>query len=174
MPLGLKVVRRTGTHYDLAELAVKRLRHANLLVKGRTEKDFELSVIAHLHASPSLRKNLITQVGQDEVEKIHQASLFGFKHRPDTTIGLDGTAIEIKVVSGGSDIRTILGQSIAYRMDYRFVVLVLVDVTDDRQVVWLCKNKRSREHGLLAGLAETFNIFSVVGPLSQSRNLAFL
>ncbi len=174
MPLAFKTTRRRGAHYELAALALKRLRQANLAVKGKSERHYEMSIVAHLQASPRLRRNLITQVGEEEVEKIHQASLFGFKHRPDTAIGLDGTAIEIKVIKGGSAVRDILGQAIAYRMDYRFVILVLIDLTDDRQVVHLCTDKKSREHHLLSQLAESLNVFSVVGPLAQSKNLVFV
>lgn len=53
------------------------------------------------------------------MEKITKASLFGFIHRPDVSIGIDGTAIEIKVISTGQSVRDILGQAIAYRMHYR-------------------------------------------------------
>ncbi len=174
MPLGFKTARRQGVHYELADLAVRRLRTSNLLLKGPSERHFELSVVSHLQASRRLKKNLITQVGEDEVEKIHQASLFGFKHRPDVSIGLDGTAIEIKVIDTSSAVREILGQAIAYRMEYRFVILVLVDQTDGREVVELCQDKSSREYRLLRQLSDGLNIFSVVGPVAQSRNVVFI
>ena len=48
-----------------------------------------------LESSPRLAKHLITQVGDEEVDKVSQAQVFGFKHRPDTAIGTDGTAIEM-------------------------------------------------------------------------------
>jgi hypothetical protein len=99
--------------------------------------------------------------------------LFGFNHRPDVSIGNNGTAIEIKVISTGHDIRDILGQAIAYRMRYRFVILVLVDQTDGHKVVELCKSKGSQEFTLLSGLASDMNIFTVVGPISQSKNVVF-
>ena len=173
MGLGLKPAQRRGRHYRLASLAVRRLGSANLLVKGKSEAGFELSVIAHLQGSPELRRNMITQVGAEEVEKITQARLFGFKHRPDTTIGRDGTAIEIKVVSHGGSIRELLGQAIAYRTAYRFVILVMVDETEDREVVRLCGERNSPESKLLRGLSREFNIFSIVGPRGQSKNLVF-
>jgi hypothetical protein len=174
MDLGFLPARKRGTHFKLAMLAVRRLRNANLSLKGKTERHFEHSMVATLQASWSLRKNLITQIGEDEVEKITQSSLFGFKHRPDTTIGNDGTAIELKVVTSSSAIRDLLGQAIAYRMSYRFVVLALVDHTPDRHVVATCQDRKSREHALLTGLADQFNIFTVVGPVPGGKNLAFI
>jgi hypothetical protein len=164
---------RHGQHYELAKLVLSKLKSANLALKGRSEREFEQAIVSHLQSSPAIRKNLITQVGTDEVDKITQANLFGFSHRPDASIGKDGTAIEIKIISGGQSTRDILGQSIAYRMHYRFVIIVLVDSSEDRQMVKLCKDKKSREFSLLTGLAKTMNIFSVIGPDGPSKNVAF-
>ncbi len=174
MPLGFVSSPRHGQHFDLAKLAVRKLKSANLALKGKNEREFEQAVVGHLQSSPTIRKNLITQVGTDEVDKITQASLFGFSHRPDASIGKDGTAIEIKVISGGQSAREILGQSIAYRMQYRFVIIVLIDRSEGRQIVDLCSDKKSSEFSLFAGLAESMNIFSVIGPDGPSSNIAFI
>ncbi len=173
MPLGFVSVAKRGQHFDLVNLAIKKLKSANLALKGKSEREFEQAVISHLQSSPTIRKNLITQVGTDEVDKITQANLFGFSHRPDASIGKDGTAIEIKVISGGQSAREILGQSIAYRMHYRFVIIVLIDESEDRQVVELCKDKESKEFSLFTGLAETMNVFSIIGPDGPSKNVGF-
>ena len=173
MSMGFVSTAKRGQHFDLATLAIKKLKSANLALKGKSEREFEQAVIGHLQSSPTLRKNLITQVGTDEVEKIMQANLFGFCHRPDASIGNDGTAIEIKVISGGQSARDILGQSIAYRMQYRFVIIVLVDGTEDRKIVELCKDKKSKEYSLFTGLAETMNVFSIIGPDGPSKNVSF-
>jgi hypothetical protein len=154
--------------------ALKKLKHVNLLVKGQTERHFEHTIVSHLQSSPRLRKNIITQIGMEEVQKITKANLFGFSHWPDASIGNDGTAVEIKPVNGGPSIRDILGQGIAYRMHYRFVILVLVDQTEDRKIVELCKDKNSQEFCLLSGLADAMNIFTVVGPAGLSKNLMFV
>ena len=78
MPLGFVNSSRRGQHYDLAKFAAKKLKTANLALKGKSEREFEQAIIGHLQSSPRLRKNLITQVDSDEVEKITQAKLFGF------------------------------------------------------------------------------------------------
>ncbi len=174
MAFGFINARKQGTHYDLVKFATSKLKKVNLLVKGKTERHFEHTVVSHLQASPKLRKNLITQIGEGEVEKITQATLFGFNHRPDTAIGIDGTAIEIKVVANSQSVRDVLGQALAYRMHYRFVILVLVDHTSNRQIVDLCRDKNSNEYALLQGLSESLNIFSVIGPVGQSKNVVFV
>jgi len=174
MALGFVAGSKRGQHYELTRLAVTKLKGVNLLVKGKFERDFEHTIVSHLQSSPTLRKNLITQIGIDEVDKITKASLFGFNHRPDVSIGNDGAAIEIKTISAAPNVRDILGQAIAYRMHYRFVILVLIDQTSDRKVVELCRMKNSQEYALLSGLAEAVNIFTVVGPVGQSKNLIFI
>ena len=173
MGLGFMPSVRSGAHYNLAKFVVNRLKKANLLLKGKSERHYEHTIISHLQASPKLRKNLITQIGEGEVDKIVNANLFGFKHRPDTTIGNDGTAIEIKVIKSGHSIRDILGQAVVYRIYYRFVILVFVDNTPDRQIVEKCCDKYSQENSLLHGLAKSHKIYSVVGPCGQSKNIAF-
>lgn len=173
MPLGFVSAAKRGQHFDLAKLAIKKLKSANLALKGKSEREFEQAVISHLQSSPTIRKNLITQVGTDEVDKITQANLCGFSHRPDASIGKDGTAIEIKVISAGQLARDILGQSIAFRMQYRFVIIVLIDGAEDRQIVELCKDEKSKEFSLFTGLAETMNVFSIIGPDGPSKNVAF-
>lgn len=174
MSLGFASSRKTGVHYDLAKFAVSKLKSVNVLVKGKSERHYEHTIVSHLQASTKLRNNIITQIGEEEVEKITHANLFGFRHRPDTTIGKDGTAIEIKVITSSQTIREVLGQAIAYRMHYRFVILVLVDHTTERQIVELCADKNSQEYQLLNELADTLNIYSIVGPKGQSENIAFV
>lgn len=173
MALGFASAAKRGQHYELAMFATSKLRSVNLFVKGHTERQFEHTVVSHLQASPRLRKNLITQIGVDEVEKITQASLFGFSHKPDISLGNSGTAIEIKVVATGQAVRDVFGQALAYRMHYRFVILVLIDQTEERQIVNLCRVRESQERSLLSELAEAMNIFTIIGPLSQSRNIVF-
>jgi len=107
---------KRGRHYELARFAVNKLKKVNLLVKGKSESDFEHTITSHLQSSPKLRRNLIAGIAKDEVEKITPASLFGFTHRPDLSIGIDGTAIEIKVIWSGQSVRDLIGQAITYRM----------------------------------------------------------
>lgn len=165
---------RHGRYYKLAQKTLNKLKSANLHIRGRTENEFELGIIAHLKAFPALRAKLITQVGKGE-RKILPAKLFGFKHKPDASIDRDGdgTAIEIKVINNAQSAREGLGQALAYRMHYRFVILVLVDQTVGQKVVKSCSDNTSPEFAFFTGLAQEMGIFSVVGPLQSSRNLVF-
>jgi hypothetical protein len=173
MPLGFKHVRRRGHKFDLASFAFRRLKGMNLALKSSKEHDYELKVVTRLQGSNRLEKHLITQTEDGEVEKIHRSYLFGFHHKPDVAIGRDGTAIEVKVVSSSPQIREALGQAIAYRMDYNFVILVLVDRTAGGQIVKRCREKSSQEHNLLSSLAKDFNVLSIVGPKSKGKNVHF-
>lgn len=173
MALGFVPGKNSGQHFELAMFALNKAKKFNLHLKGKSEKNYEFAIVSHLQSSPRLRKNLITQIGVDEVEKMTKASLFGFSHWPDVSIGNSGTAVEIKVVQGGPGMRDILGQAIAYRMHYRFVILVIIDQTPEYKIVELCQDKSSQEYRLLSGLADELNIFSIVGPLGQSKNVVF-
>jgi hypothetical protein len=184
MKLGFVKSSKKGLHYGLVKHAIVKLKTANLLVKGKSKNGFEIGIISHLEASPRLREKITTQIGINGEERISNANLFGFKHWPDASIGYTekgndvedkgGTAIEIKVVSTGQDVNDILGQALAYRMYYRFVILVIVDQTEDKKVVELCQTKNSREYDLLSALGDAMNIFTVVGPVGRSENIAFL
>jgi len=50
----------------------------------------------------------------------------------------------------------------------------MVDGSQDRHIVELCKNKSSKEFSLFSGIAESMNIFSIIGPDGPSKNIAFL
>jgi hypothetical protein len=171
MALGFVPARHRGDHFDLAIHAATRLEACNLKLKGGNEREFEQAVVANLQQSSKLKKTLITQVDDEPVEKITQAHLFGFRHRPDITIGKDGTAVEIKRIDGGGSVREALGQAIAYRTCYRYVIPVLIDI--DHDMVSRCADRKSPEYLLLRGLADEFNIFTIVGPLKQGKNVAF-
>lgn len=173
MSSGFVTARRDGKHFELARFAFKRLKKVNLALKTSSERQYEQAIVSNLQSSKRLRNNLITQVSEAEVEKITHANLFGFKHRPDATIGNDGTAIEIKLISNGTNIRDIIGQGLVYRMHYRFAILVMADNTSDRSVVELCRKSSSKEAEFLTHLADEYNIFTIVGPKAISSNLGF-
>ena len=45
MAFGFISARKQGIHYDLAKLATNKLKKVNLLVKGKTERHFEHTVV---------------------------------------------------------------------------------------------------------------------------------
>ena len=173
MSYGFMPSRRHGIHYDLALETLNMLEKVNVKLKNHTEKHFEHSVVSFLESNKNLKENLITQIGEEEVDKIEHSKLFGFRHRPDITIGNDGTAIEIKLINGSQDVRDILGQGLVYRMYYRFVIIFMIDNTSDKRIVEKCENNECQESELLNGLCDNFNVFTVIGPKKRSENLAF-
>jgi hypothetical protein len=173
--MNLRFIRsqRRGPHYALVNIAIGKLKLVDLAMKGRTEQDFEHTIVAYLRSFDELSRNLITQLGENEVEKITSADLFGFRHRPDVAIGQNGTAIETKGISGSHAIRDVLGQAVAYQAQYRYVILVLIDRTPKRTIVECSKGSDSLENKLFTGLSEFLNSFSIVGPIKRSENLVF-
>ena len=173
MKLGFFRNAKRGKYYDLAEFAIHKLRTANLSLKGKSKNNFEHSIVSHLQASPTLRLKVIPQIALKKDETISNASFFGFKHWPDASICKGGTAIAIKIISTGQDVNDILGQAMAYRMHYRFVIIVLVDQTKHRRVVRFCKSSKSSGSIFLNKIADEMSIFTVVGPLDPSKNKVF-
>ncbi len=173
MNLGYIRSQRRGPHYALVNIAIGRLKRADLTLKDKTEQNFEHTIVSYLRSFDELSRNLITQIRENEVEKITSADLFGFRHRPDVAIGQNGTAIEIKGISGSHAFRDVLGQAVAYRAHYRYVILVLIDRTPKRTIVECSKGSDSLENKLFTGLSEFLNIFSIVGPIKRSENLIF-
>jgi hypothetical protein len=66
MPLGFVSTAKRGQHFDLAKLAIRKLKSANLALKGKIEREFEQAVIGHLQSSPKIRKNLKSDSSREE------------------------------------------------------------------------------------------------------------
>ena len=172
--LGFKSSRKTGRYFEIAVEVARKCSTLDFNLKGKRERDFEFSLISHLKTSKTIRDNITDQISKDNVDKIKAVEFFGYKHRPDACIGVDGTAIELKVMQNSQTIREILGQAICYRMHYRFVVLVIVNKNNDIELVKRLKNKNDSENLMLRSLAEDLNIFTVFGPSDGKRNLVFV
>ena len=88
--------------------------------------------------------------------------LFDKKNRPGLTIKEDGIAIEIKYLSGSLDgLKQAIGQSIFYRVRYRFVINVFV--IDEKYKETYLKSANDAEKDLeeiFRELSTDNNIFS--------------
>ena len=122
-----------------------------------------------LGSSCKLRRYLITQKEAEPVEKITPTNVFGFRHRPDLALGMDGTAIELKAIYSGQAVREAIGQALFYRTLYRFAIIVLVDLTKDRIVVKECEDKKSPGYQLLRGLCDELNILVITQGLAPDH-----
>ena len=91
-------------------------------------------------------------------DTLHNLVLFGTQHRPDMEIDIENTKIAIEVKKGqrGSDIRNGFGQSIVYSSNYDFVILLFVDISDDKRI----KNSVNgeKEKDILDSLWNNYNI----------------
>jgi len=162
-------MQRRGIHYELAKRAVRCLQRAEFPIRTKAERTLEHSMVSALQANDHIRPHLLTQLSDDPVEKVTHAKVLGFKHRPDATIGNDGTALELKMVATGQPLREALGQAIAYRMAYRFVVLVLIDKTPGKRMVKLASDSNSPGNKLLKAMAKEMGIFTVVAPRRNDK-----
>jgi hypothetical protein len=169
----LRQGKQTGKHYDLAKDAIKRINKIDFLIKAKDEKDYEHCLRTQLKSSRKLRPFLIDHIDKDPKVIMTRSDFFGFRHSPDITIGDDGTAIELKLIKSGQALRDMLGQALCYRTNYRFVILVFIAEDSENPFIALCKDKKCAEFKLLNALAKDFNIFSIVGPQPNRKNLAF-
>lgn len=170
MTNGFRAMKRRGVHYDLARRAVECLRTTAFPAKTQKERVLEHTMVSSLMSVPAIRPHLITQLDDDPVDKVTHSEVLGFRHRPDATIGRDGTALELKMVRTGQPLREAIGQAIAYRVAYRFVVLVLIDRTPHRRMLELAADESMPGYELLTALAREMGIFTIVAPRADGRS----
>lgn len=174
MGLGMMRSDRKGEQFELALRAVSQIKRENLLLKADDELTYANILGAKLQGSKKLQPHVNIHTEKDPEQKMIRVKAFAFDHLPDITIDNDGTAIEIKLIKGGGDLRDCLGQALIYRFAYRFVVMVLIDRTDNRAFVESLRKRASSEAELLRGMCDEFNIITVVGPVDRFKNLAFV
>jgi transposase len=129
--------------------------------------DLEHTMVSSLQMVPEIKRHLITQLQDDRIDKVTSSQLLGFRHRPDAAIGRNGTAIELKMVGTGQPLREAIGQAMAYRVGYRFVVLCLVDRTPERRLVNISADAADAGAHFLQALADEMGIFTVIAPRAQ-------
>ena len=174
MKFGLMRADRKGEHYKLALIAVRQIRKAQLAIKADAERAHEILLVPTLAASSKLKPHIINQIDLEPDERISKVTAFSFYHGPDITIDSDGTAIEVKLIKTGGDLRACIGQALIYRFGYRFAIMVLVDRTKERTVVESLRLRDSKEAKMLRELSDELNIFTVIGPVGPNKkNLVF-
>ena len=107
---------------------------------------------------------IMSQVDKDTI--VRSVYLFGKKHRPDLTINDDGIAIEIKYLSGSLDgLKQAIGQSIFYRVRYRFVMNVFVIAEKYKETYIKGANEVEKDlEEIFQDLSSGMNIFSYIVP----------
>ena len=102
----------------------------------------------------------------DKETVVQSVYCFGKKHRPDLTINDDGIAIELKFINNSlNGIKEAIGQSIFYRIRYRFVVNIFVISEKHKEVYLKAANGEEKDlEEILKNLSIDSNIFSYVVP----------
>ena len=148
--------KRTGKHWSNLQKAKNIIEKLSLDIRAIDERKFEDRI------SGALQPNFEDFIDQRNIQQVMtRVTLFGHDHRPDMSIDIDGIAIEVKTAKSGQSFREAIGQSMIYRMGYRFVLVVWVDYTKDKMYKTQCSIKDSDEDKFIKQLEEN-NIFCII------------
>ena len=176
--MGFEKGKRTGKNWEdilfidsLIKNSDKKNNGSIMNITGKEEKVFELRFSSLLDANKvKLNGNLISQQNKDTTVK--QIYCFGKKHRPDMTINDDGIAIEIKYINDNFDgVKMALGQSLMYRLRYKFVINVIVISEKNKDVYEKAVNGEEKDlEDILKYLADDMNVFTYIVPAFSLKN----
>lgn len=176
--MGFEKGKRTGKNWEdilfidsLIKNSDKKTNGSIMNITGKEEKAFELRFSSLLDANKvKLNGNLISQQNKDTTVK--QIYCFGKKHRPDMTINDDGIAIEIKYINDNFDgVKMALGQSLMYRLRYKFVINVIVISEKNKDVYEKALNGEEKDlEDILKYLADDMNVFTYIVPAFSLKN----
>jgi hypothetical protein len=156
---------RRGQVWDDVKTLDRIIQNTRFNLTGKSEREFELAFMSSVSANRDRINGAIhSQVDKDTI--VRSVYLFGKKHRPDLTINEDGIAVEIKFLSNSLDgLKQAIGQSIFYRVRYRFVMNLFV--IDEKYKETYLKGANEEEKDLeeiLKDLSSDMNIFSYLVP----------
>lgn len=152
---------RGGKYWEDCEYTIKALSKLDLSKTEMTEKEFEDRVAWFLgnQIFPGGERFIDHRTSHDAASEI---ALFSSVHRPDMSIGRDGTAIEVKAADHGNKVKQAISQALFYRIGYRFVIVLLVDTTDQGDIyAGLREQGNTREVQFIGDLEEHMNIFVI-------------
>lgn len=179
MKFGLVASARKGDHYELALRAIQELKRAQFSIHPKSERELEIHLVdKYLTKSKKLSPYIMNLIETDHDKRPSKVDAFGFNHAPDIAIEtpeIKGTAIEVKLIKSGADLRACVSQALVYRLGYRFAIMVLADRTEKRTLVGSLLEKNSKGAGLLRDLCDELNVFTVIGPVGPDKpNLTFV
>jgi hypothetical protein len=164
---------RRGQVWEDVKMLDTIIKNSRFNLTGKSERDFELLFSERVRAnSDRINGKIISQVDKETV--VRSVYCFGKKHRPDLTINEDGTAVEIKYLNGSLDgLKQAIGQSIFYRVRYRFVINLFVVDEKHKDVYVKAANDEEKDlEEILRDLSTDMNIFSYIVPaFSAAPNL---
>ncbi len=141
--MGFQVGPRRSNIWDDVKAIDKIINDTSFAKTHKKERDFETLFSTTLEARKNEIKGKLHSQG-DKNTSVRSVSMFGKRHRPDLTINEDGIAIEIKFLSNRLDgLKQAIGQSIIYRVRYRFVInLLVVDEKNKKVIVKINAQKK--------------------------------
>ena len=161
--MGFESVRRRGRVWEDAKELDCLIQKYPFNTTGKSERDFENGFgSALMMTKDNFNCRVITQIDKSTtVKSIH---CFGKKHRPDITLDENGVALELKFITYAG-LKEAIGQGYLYRLQYKFVFLVLI-ISEDRKDIYedLCDRKEKDLEDTLQHLADHMNIFTYVVP----------
>ena len=163
--MSLQVGPRRGRVWDDIKFLDELIKTTRFAMTGKNEREFELAFMSVLNAHTGrISSKIHSQMDKDTVVKSVYA--FGKKHRPDLTLNEDGVAIEVKFLKSSTDgIKQAIGQSIFYRVRYRFVVNLIVVGEDKKDAYLRAANGEERDlEEILSDMSSEFNVFTYVVP----------
>jgi len=156
---------RSGKVWDDVKKLHSIIKKTNFKVNFKNEREVENNFMAAISQhEEALNGEVYSQLHKDKVVK--SVYLFGKNHRPDLTINEDGIAVEIKFLSNTLDgLKQAIGQSIFYRVRYRFVINLFV-IDEKYKEVYLdaIKEKEKDLEEIFKDLSSDMNIFSYIVP----------
>ncbi len=153
--------RRDGKYWEDCEYTIKTLSKLDLSKTEMTEKEFEDRVAWFLGKQlfASGERFIDHRTHHDAASEI---TLFSSVHRPDMSIGRGGTAIEVKAADHGNKVKQVISQALFYRIGYRYVIVMLVDTTDQGDIYAdLREHGNTREVKFVDDLEKHLNIFVI-------------
>jgi hypothetical protein len=168
--MGFEPSRRIGSLWNDAIKVDGIIRSFPFYTTGKSEKAFEANFSSHLMADSKIFENdVITQI--DKTKKVKSVYCFGKNNRPDLTIGEDGLAFEIKYIDYGS-LNAAIGQGFIYRLDYKFVFLILVLSEDAKELYYeIAEGKEKQLEDILKYLSEDMSIFTYIVPSFEIKKV---
>ena len=156
---------RRGNVWDDVRTLDTIIKNTHFKLNGKNERDFEFAFMSTVAANKDLiHGDIHSQVDKDTI--VRSVYLFGKKHRPDLTINEDGIAVEIKFLSNSLDgLKQAIGQSIFYRVRYRFVMnLFVIDKKYKDTYLKGAKEEEKDLEDICKNLSSEMNIFSYLVP----------
>lgn len=163
--MGFEVGRRRGKHWEDIKKLDTIIKNAKFNLTAKTEREFEISFANILMGKQDLLQGKIfSQIDQET--SVRSVYCFGKKHRPDLTLDEDGIAIEIKYIKDSYDgVKLALGQSMLYRLRYKFVVNIIIVSEKNKITYYKAVNEEEKDlSDILKYLSEELNIFTYIVP----------